>query len=57
MLKHEPFCWITGSIEYHSISSIGDVHIWLDENSYFTFEEAFNNFKFADGTPFGIKEE
>lgn len=57
MMKHHPFCWITGSIEYHSISSISDVHIWLDEKSYFTFEEEFNNFNFANGTTFGIKDE
>ena len=57
MLKHEPFGWIIGSIEYHSISSVSDVHIWLDDKSYFTFEEAFNKFNFADGTTFGIKED
>lgn len=57
MKKHEPFGWIVGSIEYHSISSVSDVHIWLDDKSYFTFEDAFNNFNFADGMPFGIKEE
>lgn len=57
MLKHQPFGWIIGKYEYYSVSSVSDVLVWLGDKAYFTFEEAFNNFKFADGTPFGIKEE
>lgn len=57
MLKHEPFGWITGKTEHLSITSVSDVHIWLGNNVYFTFEDAFNEYTFADGTPFGIKEE
>lgn len=57
MLNHNPFGWIIGKCEYYSFSCVSDVHVWLGDKDYFTFEEAFNEFKFADGTPFGIKED
>lgn len=57
MLKHEPFGWLKSIHAYYSVSSVGDVHVWLDHKDYFTFGETFNEFKFVDGTPFGIKEE
>lgn len=57
MLKHEPLGWIIGKTEYLSISSLSDDYVWLDDKAYFTFEDAFNEFKFSDGMPFGIKEE
>lgn len=57
ILKHHPFGWITGKTEHLSITSVSDVHIWLGDNVYFTFEDAFNEYTFTDGTPFGIKEE
>lgn len=55
MLKHEPFGWILG-IKYILVSSISNTYIWTNEN-YYTFTEAFSIYKFADGTPFGIKED
>lgn len=57
MLKHEPFGWLKSRHAYCSVSYVGDAHICIDDKDYFTFEEAFNKFNFADGTPFGIKEE
>lgn len=57
MLNHEPFGWLKSIHAYYSVSSVDDVHVWLDHKAYFTFGETFNEFKFADGTPFGIKEE
>lgn len=57
MLKHEPFGWLNGKTECLSVTSVSDVHIWLGDNVYFTFEDAFNEYTFSDGTPFGIKEE
>ena len=57
ILKHHPFGWITGKTEHLSITSVSDVHIRLCDNVYFTFEYAFNEYTFADGTPFGINED
>ena len=55
MLKHQPFGWTLG-IKYILVSSISNTYIWTNEN-YYTFTEAFSIYKFADGTPFGIKED
>lgn len=57
MQKHKPFCWvITNKTEnFEQITYVGPNIISLsDSNSYFS--TAFENYKFADGTPFGIKE-
>ena len=49
MLKHQPFGWIMDRDKnYTSISSM---------NNRRDFSYMFNNFIFADGLPFGIKEE
>lgn len=59
MLKHKPFGWIniiqTGTIA--NILMINDKGIKLDGNCKLLYQEVFNNYQFADGTPFGIKEE
>lgn len=60
--KHEPFGWIKDKInnQYHSILSIDDYGITLnlfDENPQRKYKDTISqNFLFADGTPFGIKE-
>ena len=49
MLKHQPFGWVkNGAAQYINALSIGD-----DKN----FSDWFKLYIFADGTPFGIKEE
>ena len=49
MQKHQPFGWIMDRDKnYTSISSM---------NNRRDFSYMFNNFIFADGLPFGIKEE
>ena len=50
MLKHQPFGW-TKSIVGIDYSLITDV------NDDIIYSEAIKEFTFADGTPFGIKEE
>lgn len=55
MLKHQPFGWIRDNIKYHF--TLDDVGIWLSDKVSYTFRESIDNFTFADGTPFGIKEE
>ena len=49
MLKHQPFGWVkNGAAQYINALSIGD-----DKN----FSDWFKLYIFADGTPFGVKEE
>ena len=57
MLKHQPFGWIRGNIKYYLISTLNDLGIWLSDKVSYTFRESIDNFTFADGTPFGIKDE
>lgn len=62
MQKHQPFGWVKDKInnQYHSILSIDDYGITLnlfDENPQRKYKDTISqNFLFADGTPFGIKE-
>ena len=58
MLKHQPFGWIKNNDikRLRNINSIDNCTIDIN-NSILHFDTAFNIYKFADGTPFGIKEE
>ena len=59
MLKHQPFGWLIHKkskvyvypIMYTSITAV------FADKSYDNFKNMFKNYTFADGTPFGIKEE
>lgn len=59
MLKHQPFGWVKdASVMCNVVSIIKDgviAHNGVD-NSWYDFERSFK-LAFADGTPFGIKEE
>ena len=64
MMKHQPFGWVISKAtdDYATIGSINrqitvDITFTTNENDSFTTEFLFENYKFADGTPFGIKEE
>ena len=64
MLKHQPFGWVISKAtgDYATIGSIKkqitvDITFTTNENDSFTTEFLFEKYKFADGTPFGIKEE
>ena len=48
MQKHQPFGWVKYANKYISISAI-------DSNN--EYEIDFDDYTFADGTPFGVKEE
>ena len=48
MQKHQPFGWVKYTNKYISISTI-------DSNN--NYEIDFDDYTFADGTPFGVKEE
>lgn len=57
MMKHQPFGWVKSTLSdnFYPIESISDE---INYNRTFaSYSEAFNWCKFADGTPFGIKEE
>ena len=56
MLKHQPFGWVRGTISdiLYLIESISD-EIYYNR-TFASYNEAFKWVKFADGTPFGIKE-
>ena len=64
MLKHQPFGWLKGK-ESKNVALIGNVYmdkeVWIvwatNERDLYDAFEIFNNYDFADGTPFGIKED
>ena len=66
MLKHQPFGWVMGKIDDH-FYHIDFVYSCNPDNGYgvrlrqnpvnYNFEHLFRDFKFADGKPFGIKED
>ena len=58
MHKHPDFGWVLvkdSKIMYH-ICVVGIGYVLIDSISP-TFSEAFAEYKFTDGTPFGIKEK
>ena len=65
MLKHEPFGFLSNTDEpdYFSICRVfeekGKPKITFASNPYSDFDttKVFDKYQFADGTPFGIKEE
>lgn len=58
MQKHQPFGWLkeTLSNAYVNINGIDSLCVCCDEDAH-EYCKAFDGFTFADGTPFGIKEE
>ena len=67
MLKHQPFGWLKSKENgrFHCIGEVSwsdafrDVHITYSTNESLAHStiSVFNEYTFADGTPFGIKEE
>lgn len=61
MQKHQPFGWIKGNgDEHHSLitSIIADEEeVYINGISGFVLDEIMEHYTFADGTPFGVKEE
>ncbi len=59
MQKHQPFGWLINNLSgsyVHPILYCSTLFI-LDKGCTDTFDVAFNHYTFADGTPFGIKDE
>ena len=60
MLKHQSLGWVRYDDLIIAIQNIAPEGITVNDGiktSNFYFEECLMNVKFADGTPFGIKEE
>lgn len=60
MMKHQPFGWVKmkgTESKYYMLKCIGSrVVIGLDEIP-FSYKKVFEDYVFADGTPFGVKDE
>lgn len=60
MLKHQPFGWVKfkdTESGYYMITIIAiNVVVGLNDTP-FSYERVFDDYSFADGTPFGIKVE
>lgn len=63
MLNHQPFGWIKSNEDGHyaMVTTVDDVegekYIAISGNNLWSFDDTINNYTFADGTPFGIKED
>lgn len=63
MKKHQPFGWIKDNEDGHytMVTTVDDVegekYIAISGNNLWSFDDTINNYTFADGTPFGIKED
>ena len=59
MQKYQPFEWLRNKYtkRLHNINSISHITYSINiNNSVMFFDSAFNEYNFADGTPFEIKE-
>lgn len=57
MQKHQPFGWIKGYYGHYLIKAIKDTKaVFGINNNWLDLDYIFENYKFIDGTPFGIKE-
>ena len=59
MLKHQPFGWIKNNVGniFNIISIINQNHAIKLNECYSKYSDLFKDFKFTDGTPFGIKND
>lgn len=63
MLKHLPFGWLKhkDDNEFYCILKITDSRISMidvcEEVAFYDYNETFKQYTFADGAPFGVKEE
>ena len=59
MLKHQPFGYTYDRLNNirDSITKVATTGVSYDSPTVISFAEIFGRFVFADGTPFGMKEE
>ena len=59
MQKHQLFGWVKNQGLYRNIANVVNCSITFadSEARYINYEQAFKNYTFTDGTPFGVKVE
>ena len=59
MMKHQPFGWVKLKDLYINIANVTICSITFADNEArdVNYEQAFKNYTFTDGTPFGVKVE
>lgn len=64
MLKHQPFGWVKKTDDepwYENLTTVMSMTVWFntddDTSNGMSYEKAMNEYTFADGAPFGIKDE
>lgn len=58
MLKHQPFGWVKSKENgYYSFITMLNNRFRLNGYDGWRFDDTINKFTFADGTPFGVKED
>ena len=59
MQKHEPFGWVKIEDLYRNIANVTICSITFADNEArdVNYEQAFKNYTFTDGMPFGVKVE
>ena len=61
MQKHQPFGWIKRNGYWYNIISTGITNVKIIDTrgaiSTLCFDDLLSHYTFADGTPFGVKEE
>lgn len=59
MQKHQLFGWVKNQGLYRNIANVMSCSITFADNEArdVNYEQAFKNYTFADGTPFGVKDE
>ena len=57
IVKHRPVGWIKNSTGIFNIFEIGKLYIVIAKSGVIRYDTAINDFIFADGAPFGVKEE
>ena len=59
MQKHQLFGWVKIEDLYRNIANVTSCSITFADNEArdVNYEQAFKNYTFTDGTPFGVKEE
>ena len=58
MLKHQPFGWVKDKEDGHySLITCVDDKVCLNANNGWSMNGTMDNFTFADGSVFGVKEE
>lgn len=56
MQKHQPFGWVKINSNDFDIITVLNTYVYLNDISI-SYIDAFDNYTFADGTPFGVKDE